>query len=377
MGIQTTTCFCDIKIEGTTLKSPGLINEVTIIENNTFPVANAQMRLIDETGYIEKELAIQDGTKVQISLSTSREKAVPQDFVVFNTRFVRNQNSIILDCNLILDVPNYYAKSVRDAIDGSSSDAISEIAGKSGLEFDGDNTDDKQIWLGFGTAASYARSIADCGYVDDTSFMSLAVTADKKLLYKNITELMSKEADKIAYIGKGKEGDLRISESKFYNSAGLRNNWLAYGHYNFFNDVEGEFLENTSSEISKNEGYLQLNSAVKSDIEYSRIDSYEFDCGNVNKNYQKAKYQNLKNKALYSQSGALLVHARAIDLNLFDTVFVDMLDNIHGQNEHPDKSGKYVVFSKVRVLRGGTRYAERVDIMRNFVKEHGLSSLVA
>lgn len=368
--------YCKVEIEGVPLEIPGLVGEVIIIEHINNVVPTAKILFTDTIGVLSKNLALQDGTKVSLQMGAD-ETAPRQKFSIFSATLGSNADREIRTSHLILDAPEYYAKSVRVGINGSSSSAIRKIASDAGLTFDGDSTNDSQVWLGLGvTASNYVRMTADCGYGGDTSFMDVAVTADGKLLYVDVNRKIMGGANLQVGAAGSSDGDIFADEVKFYASSAFRNIWINYGQYNFFHDVEGEFLENKIIRARKPDGYMAINSSVKSGIEYAKIDTFDYDCGNVHRNYQKAKYQNLRMRLGYTQFCSLLFRDRESKLDLFDVVNVDFWDVVEGDAEKHEKSGKYIVMAKSRVIRGGARYGERVELMRPNVRERGATSLV-
>ena len=372
------SAYYSVKIEGQQIDLVNFVSDITIIEHSTYMVPVAMLTLIDGSTKLDSELAFGDGTTLTIAIGPNRESAPAQDFIIFNGRVVRDGLNDIYHYTCILDVPNYWAKSVSMAIrDKSSKDALKDLAGKLGLEFDGEGTSDKQTWLNLAsTGGDFAQRIAEAGYINDMSCMSIGVTADKKLLYKDLAKQIMKK-DKIFVVGSSPDIGQPLDEVKFNSTSGFRNAWLGYGQLVWFDDIQGKTETLKEVVVQKpSESFLALNSDVKSAIEYSRIDTQDFDAGNVHENYQKARYQNLRIRAMYSQVGSILVRNTITGLKLFDPVWLDMYDAISEGKNTMNRSGAYVTFAKTRVFRGGTRYAERVEIMRPHVKNAGLTGLI-
>lgn len=382
MGFESKdSAYSSIKIEGQEIGIFNLVDDIQIIEHASFLVPIVRLKLIDASGFLRDELAIQDGTKISVAVGRTKGEAQIQKFRVFNHNVLTDNESDVYMLNCILDAPSYTGRAVRSAYSGSSNAALEDLAFDSDLTLDGTNTNDSQTWLGLGvTASTFAQNIASRGWVDEKSAMTACVDAEHNLIYKNLSEQMEK--DPVAKINIGYDAkDVFIANDSVFNSnSGFRNSWLGTGQFRFFDDIDGEHTDIEKTQLPSLGKYAPINRGVKSDVGFTRVDTDDFGCGNTHENYQRAAYQNLRLRSMYSQMGSLLLSLQYTKLNLLDPIelFVNTNDGRSKENRKPSPmDGKWLVLGRNRIVRGNYNFAERVEIMRPYVTKTGQTGLVS
>ena len=372
--------FTSIVIEGVDLNFYNLIGDIQIIEHATYVVPIATINLEDAKGILRKELTIQDGTRITIHIGVSEKDARPQKFRVYNVVLTSDNDTDSYLINCVLDAPKYTSMSLRSAYRGSSNSILSELndLDLNEFEYSGTSTDDDQIWLGLGvTSSTFVQNVVKHGWVDESSAMMLCVDADHKMLYRNLSKQIAAKGKEAINVNKHVDGELTVSESRFFSNAGFRNAWLGTGQYRFHSGVDGDHRYYDKVKVPDLGGWIPINSQVKTAIEFTRIDTCAFDCGNVHENYQKAEYQNLRLKSNYSQMGSLLIHGQKVSVDLLDPIELRVEDLNEGKTASPPTNGRWLVLAKSKIVRGGYNYAERLEIMRPYVNETGLTELVS
>ena len=370
------SAYVSIKVEGIDLDFYNLINEIQIIEHTSYFVPVAHIVLFDVEGRLRKELTIQDGTKITLAIGVNKDTALPYHFSVFSTMTGSSSETDVYKINCLLDVPKYISKAVRTAIKGTSNSALSTIASDADLTYDGTATDDDQVWLGLGiTASLFAHSICKRGWANESSAMMVCLATDKTLIYKDINAQIVGQTTETFNLNKYAKGEHTINESDFYNNAGFRNSWVGSGQYRYVDTIEGERLLFDRIKLPSLGGSAPINQTIKTSIEFARVDTDDYVCGNTHHKYELAGYQNLRLKSLYSQMGSLLLRDQSSVVKLLDPIKLSVGD-LEGAKYKQPVDGNWLVMARTRIIRGNFRYGERIEIMRPYVTEPGVTPLV-
>jgi hypothetical protein len=124
--------------------------------------------------------------------------------------------------------------------------------------------------------------------------------------------------------------------------------------------------------IKKNSQFLMLNKAIKAETATGRVEFTAIDCGNVHPHYERARYQNVRQRAAFNLVQKLTVNVMT-GLDLFDPLIFTAPNQTKKERSSeydPDNndSGQYVVTGKAVYANEDAAYYERLLVMR-----HGLN----
>jgi hypothetical protein len=371
--------FYEIKIENFSFEFTNLVSEIRITEHAMYSVPTCTLTLVDISSILNNELALRDGTKLNIRIGKTKEKSKSFDFIVYNSQFGTDSGSTAWIINCILDVPLFTHQVLNLGIKGTTNEVLSQVATKCGLAYTGTPTDDSQNWINFGTTAPFfVQNLVDHGYVNDTSCMMVACNGNKQLIYRNLTESIAKtENVDDFYINVRNPGqDIQTNQCIIYTNSGFRNMWNGLTFKRKFDGICGEsFLDKLKIDKAKKSKYLSMNNDIRATIDYSRTDTTDFNVGNVHNNYFKAAYNNLRRRGLFSIYADILLLEEGTVATLLDQVYLHS-ENIRYPDKPTEEDGKWIVLSITRVLRGGMVYGEKLTLMKPYINNTGVTNLV-
>lgn len=364
------------KVNGETLPpSTNLFNSVKIVEMGIGPILPfLELSVRDQRAANVQACQIAEGSIITVAAKrTDGDRLREMEFRAIAPDFVNRQGDGHHNTNwfCMLNHPKYYSQVYHFCKRASSADMIGEIAAHCGLQYKSDPTSDSQIWRNFRrTNAGFAKKICAHGYINESSVMMLAATAeDKTLHYRNIPVLFKQKP--VAKFVLGNPGQVMpgglptyiVEQDRGTSGAGVTNAEYNYGFDMYSANFEGTDAYNKVKAQKCGSTHLSVNKTVKSEVSLARVQHFPFHDNNDNhKNYYKAPYQNARNLALYSEFIAVLVPVQTVS-NLLDLVEVEesysQLDT-----RKTLRSGKYIVIGKGRML-AGSHYAEKLLLMRN------------
>lgn len=260
----------------------------------------------------------------------------------------------LYDVDGFLDCPRFKDGTASLPINATSSGALSEVAGLCGLEYDGDATNDQQLWyprnLSFSKFVNY---IANHGYATDQSHMATAVTLDGTLRYKDVRAI--KTFAPVTY-GYSTSGVLQAMECTPITDSGMSNSLVGYRHSRVVQSVfkSGAFDELAVNPKSKD---MMVNSQVRDAMKRGTISFSPISWGNEHEQYERARYQNSRFDALRNV-GVTLLFPKPTNFKVLDG-----LQLTTNQHTHSAYDGEYVVSHKVIYVQGNT-YAEKIIAYR-------------
>lgn len=369
-----------------------IFKEVVIIHGIGCPIPQMQLTLVDRHALLTGDLAINDGTRIQVSIGKTEQLARDIEFVVIGIKHYNenNGNGMIISC--LLNVPNFYTEAGRDFTNGSSIDALSDLAGKAGLQQVTDlSTSDKMNWLNCGEPRHiYAQRITDHSYNGKQSAVKTVTSIYKELITQDMFEKL--QEDPVAtflysydYDTQDKEGaPLAAMEVRPVTISGALNSWTNYGHSHDQHSLSGKDLSFTEANPVVLGDGLPLNKDVKGQVEGSQISwGGGFDVGcdgdvnsfNLHKNYYEAAYTNQRHLSLFTE-GLKICTETFTDLELFQTVKYIQTDELDDSDMiNPRYEGKYLVGGQTLMIRGH-HYVEVLDLYRSFIEEAGDTKVV-
>lgn len=320
-----------------------------------------EISLYDSRQFFTRSVTLADGTPIVLQLGPDQNNFKTYDFRVFKFKQGNQSGTPMYQIKAYLNKPLWFLGSRLTPIRGSSSDAIQQLAGECGLTVDLiDKTADQMVWYPKNERRCvFANKICSLGYLNASSFMRLAVTAESKLRYINIDKYDPKGKYQLYVNGDPTGGSIQYVDSRNINRSGFSNITGGYKHW----IVEQQVLQTNPYEMTKTAQvkYMteKLNQAkqVRQMLERGRIDFKPINCGNVHDNYWKAEYQNARAAKTYSQGVTFMVQ---------ETTPTDLLDPFlykripapgHGTlQEDRSMVGMYVTTAKSIFVDQGNYY---------------------
>lgn len=268
--------------------------------------------------------------------------------------------SYTLDC--YYDSPKYWATTSVAGIQGSSHDAIKQIADKCGLQFwdQNTNTNDNMLWMPTNKPyGAFARDIARYGYINDKSHMVLAVDTTGVVRYKNVNAESNPEIT-VGYVNTNNEENfVTMVDFRAITQSGTNNIIGGYLHDRYVQSIAKDGnLESELSVVSKSEVPL-MNSEVRDQISQGTVSFSPIDAGNVHPKYERAKYQNTRYNLLKSMQVEFLF---PLQTSFEPTDSFKYVAPVTQHNE--EYNGEYFVMAKV-IFVTGTSYQEKIVAVRN------------
>jgi hypothetical protein len=266
----------------------------------------------------------------------------------------------------IWDNVTYWNTTSFSGVNGTSSDVLRAIADKCGFTFDGDVTNDSQLWLPKNQSnSSFARTVASHGFLDSKSCMVLGLDLDNTLIYKNVNKVSEGKYKLLAY--QDAKDSITVADFKVDFKSGFNNLLSGYHNMRYAQSTTQEQTQEVLDTLAfaSNSRNPDYNRKVKERIARGQVRFGPIDVGNVHRNYEKASYQNARYKALFSTNIELLI-PMSTPIKLLDTV------NFSSQKENGSKdtvsSGVYTISGKAIYIQGAT-YAEKLVGCRHGTNE--------
>ena len=393
-----------IKINGEPAEpSSGGSGTHTLVQNFLYATPFLKTTLNDTANSLSKGQQLAEGTKLSVQFRPSHKTAAPfYDFLLMlpegNQTARQTEGGSTQTWWAFLDVPQYWTSVDVHAVKGTSSKAMQYIAGKVGLKAKVDNTSDAMTWLNAtGTYHQFAKSIAAHAWVDNHSAMCFGVTPDKTLHFYDLTRRMQQPPKITLLLGldKGAGGflagamkalgfgdsdsgggtEFRVFWSRFHSDGATANSFFNYGWDFVAPTTEGGTApRHQNVEVKKQGPNIAMNSEVKGRVGTAMMTHTALDCGNTHKNYEKARYQNARLLALFSETLDVGVQGYT-DVNLFDVVDVRVAAT-QTSTELLYHSGKYLVIGKAQHLNNSRSYTERLVLARTATSRRGTTHLL-
>jgi hypothetical protein len=345
------------------------------LSNNTFAafymVENAiiflpviKMVIYDLSGCLIDTYGISDGSLIEVTLGKDQEFHTMY-FRCFGTPVATPGPGVAMVTIVgYLDVPKYLFSVYFGGFTGTSYEAIKDIADQCDLALDGDKTLDSMTWTaGRKSFCSFAKSISNHGYVDSKSCMSLAVSFDKTLHYKNVVNQIKQTPLIEIYYGKS-SGKLKSTFPALVYSvkslSGVFNKSGGYGYKVNQEKQDGTYQENKNVNATKMSNYFELNSSLKSSVGVAGSEYTPPDCGNAHDKYEVAYHQNKRIRSTFSTIVEPVIDDIS-GLDLFDQISLNITNQVGG-TQNSTYSGNYLVCAKAHIITGN-RYFEKLRLI--------------
>ncbi len=292
---------------------------LALVSNKRMSTATCEITFSDLTNRINTSVTLADGVTIMFKLGRSAEEFDVYRYRVYN--YKRDLSKVTPQYTVYgyFDAPLWFLKAWRKPIEGTSSAALSELAGASGLQTDCDPSNDDMLWLpGNERSCMFARSIAERGWQNDRSAMSIGMTLDGIFKYKNLTTLPTSGP---VFTHGSVPGTANVIDMKYTTASGFGNSIGGYRHFVRPQLLHEERETLRELQIQRKTQTFQLSKEVRGMVSKGRIDFGEIDGGNVHKHWDKARYQNLRTAMLYSMGVELMIDQRTpLDLDLFSPI---------------------------------------------------------
>ena len=349
------------------------VNSVNFLHMSASGKINLPMvhlSLNDPTGFMEKEQLVGDGIPMEVTVSPSPDiQPKVYNFRVNTPKKTHSSPNTVYEFDGYLDVPKYWHDSTRDYTEGLASDVLKSIAGRCGLEFDGESSNDFQVWWpGNRRFFQWACHVAGRSYVADDACMQLGIDFDKKMYFKNVNEL-SGANHKMSFM-EPRQGFILATDVDPLSNAGSNNHVGGYSGVRVYQNMMENVAEFnvpddalTVSPTSGERSFLR-NKVVKGEVEKGSVMFGPLNFGNSHPMYQRALYQNQRFENLFNFG--LRVHTPELTkVKLFDNIDITLNypENNKGPRFSRHLSGIYKVVTK-NVYVNGSNYYELFTMMR-------------
>lgn len=296
------------------LEKSGFQKLILVSNKRTF-IPTCEIVFSDVSNKLIEEVTLADGVTITILLGRSIDEYDTYNFRVYSHDHTPSRATPQYRVMGILDAPKWFLEARKKPVKGTSSQAISELAGACNLKFDGDNTSDSMIWMpGNDKYCRFARDISIRGWIDGTSGMQLGLTLDGTVVYKNLTTL---PLDGPVFTSGHVSGTANVIDHTILNTSGHNNTIGGYKHAVRTQDISKDSSRIDQLAATKKTQQFQINKEVKGLIQEGRIDFGLIGGCNVHDHWEDARYQNLRTAMVYSAGIEVLIDQRtplALDL---------------------------------------------------------------
>lgn len=369
----TDRIYLQVSISGAEipLDKLNMFDYLHIVESVRVYMPILTFRLIDATKFLVSNNLLLDGAPIKVTVGQSDTKRT-YNFRLFSVQNPAAEGGDAYIITGYLDAPKYWIESTPQAIIGTPTEALSQIAATCGMSFEGEQTADSQLWLPSNTRyCEFSRQVSERGFVDPSSCMQMVLTTQKKLRYKNVSKAPGNRLETFSNRG-NYENATPITDYKLISKSGFFNSTSGYQDTRVAQSVanpEDDLISEVS--VKKNTRHLNMNSGVKGSIKQGRVSFAPVDVGNVGPNYEQALYQNRRLSSLYSL-GVDIVLPTFVDTDILDYVLCDFSKpDISGVKEI---SGAFLLTSKVLYVQGMNVY-QKVEAYRQGLNNNAASQV--
>lgn len=378
--------FIDIKIDGRDLPSLlSCMHQIEIIENADTALPVMLLILQDEDNALLDGLALSDANTVDLLLGTKSGNGddlihAKLRFNVFSNHMTAGGTGYLHHITGVLDAPKYLQESNIQSIEGTSADAIAEIASDCGLSAKIDvSASDKMVWLNPGiTRSKFVEDIVSCAYATKTGLPKVAVTLGGELRFYDVNEKILSKGQHKLYFGDGKaKGNniLAVFDVKMDSAPGFSNSFVNYGYHVTEPMLDGKLLKSTGISIQTDGNFIPMNQKPYYDVETARINYAPHDCGNTHSKYWESYHSNIRKSAMYNQGVICLLHGQVSNIRVLDTVDMDFVKMSTGDSIDESKRSTYLV-TGTKVLIRHVMYSEFIRLTKFSTNKQGSATLI-
>lgn len=349
------------------------LNYVHLAESTMKGVPTFALSVTDSTKWLLAASLLKDGNRVHIVLQSGDTDDAPKyayDFRLGHFDEKPNINGSVFVLEGMLDAPSYLASTSRKPIKGTSSEVMGQIAKTGGLTYLGVGTSDTQTWYPSNLRlVAFAQKLAHVGFATDNSAMSVAVSLNKELIYRDITA-MDNPVGTIGLMDLDTPGTYPAVAFEVKASPGGLNVMAGYKLTTYEQDLmgtESTFVRNADVGTVINEpGGLLMSQAVKNNGREGRVHFAPIDPGNAHASYARARHQNSRVLSLFSFQIQVVVPGLT-SFKVLDTVDFDVSSAVATEGALiKSYAGAYRIVARVLYCVPG-RIAEKLTLVRRTV----------
>lgn len=379
----------DVSIDGTPIPKalPNAIGTVEVIENSELGPPQALVHLLDPKNVLINELNLTDDNKVSITIArNASDGARPLNFRLFRKKSGVTAEGYGHQLYCLLDAPGLTKGIDRKSWKLPSSDVLRNVLTQAGLQIDGngwESTGDQQVWINPGISRmAFVNQLIAHSYKADTALMRLGIRAEGFCRFKDVFAAVSSGPAKVIAYGSPKyirNADYVTKQIKMGTTGGFLSSYVGYGYDVWDSRVDGKVMKSDAISLQMSGAFAPMNQEAYDAVSAVRQDYVPNSGGNEHDKYWQAYHANLRKKALFTQTVAVIIE-RTTQINVLDAVELRLspMDmGVEGRKDAIDQSagGRYYVTAKKRIVRG-TKYAELLLLLRMSVNLQGSTRLV-
>ena len=330
-----------------------------VVESVRLYVPMMTMRIKDVNKFFTRNELLVDGAPITVTVSIEQKKTI-FPFRLFSHKAIPNSGVTSYTIHAYLDVPRYWTESIDAPVSGSASNILELLCDQSGMTYDGPSTNDQQIWIPQNKRrAEFAKELVKHAYIDDRSCCQMGVLINKTMRMVN-TSLFSSIPVKQAFSNVESQSQQVITDFNLLNRSGFFNAVTGYKHEQVVQSLHRTDEVNGKVDVSKNSRHLNMSQKIAQSVGQNKVSFSPIDVGNVNDNYEKARYQNERLGNLFTY-GVEFVTPRLVEANLLDVISCDLSNP--GATSVTAMSGKYMITSKVIYIENMNFY-QKIEAYR-------------
>lgn len=351
-------------------------NEYPLMDTNTlnylhigtsvitgFPTLCFSITDVDRT--IER-IGLQDGIPIRVVLKSANSDTQIYLFRKFHHKKPPSSSAPTYIIDGYYDSPLWFAGSTNVNIRGSSNDVLQSIASTCGLKYAGASTNDAQLWTPQNKGwRQFAKEVTNNAYISDSSCMCLALDLDGTLKFVDVNNLPTPKRKIIAY----EYADDAITAVDFTNSAssGFNNALSGYWNTRVKQSLTADALHTPIDQLQFTADVRAplYNTAVKTQAKRGAVRFSPIDVGNLHENYERASYQNMRYRNLFSFGLSLLLN-QSTTFQIFEKInfSVQKVD----ASQDTSTAGVYTITGRSLYINAAN-YAEKLQVVRHGTNE--------
>lgn len=328
------------------------IQSLTISENVHVPLPICQLEFLGDDFFLDKA-PLTDGVKIEISI-TNTDLNLKENYIfrLYNLEIQPNKTAIIYKVLGYFDTYEMFRDPYQFTARGHSSDIFSKVSSTYDYTTDIDVTNDEQLWVASElNLVKWLSNVASHGWIDETSCMMWALTRNKKLLYKDISNIIRKTnlntiynlAPMVQDSGNVEPSSKIITYKAalpMFNSGSENIGNGGYGGDNYYFDFE-QYANQTiaSKKAVASSKFVNVNKELSLGLSDT---FYPFNVGNMHANYFLAKLQNSRISSLFSTYFNVVL-ANWYPLQLLDSINLNYSSDAQSTKVIKSLSGLYIV----------------------------------
>lgn len=343
------------------LEAINLLNwlHIATTTRHSLPVLGFQ---VDDVRHSIDTVGMLDGAPLRVVIKPNGKDSRTYKFRKFNSTRVFTGECWRWTVYGYWDAPLYWAGASVRAIEGTASNVLQEIADVCGLQYEGMNTNDAQIWVPRNrTYRTWVKDIVSHSWSSERSCMVSGVDLDGTLRLLNFNDLPESQVDIIAYTYS--ENALTASDLQVNASSGLNNALTGYNSMRVVQSVTADETQKAINElkVTPDVKNIHFNRELKAKLERGAVRFSPIDAGNSHDNYERASYQNMRYSNLFSYGiDALMVDVTSVRLG--DRV--NLAVQTETLKQDVPNSGVYTVTGHAIYVQGAN-YSEKLGMCRH------------